>query len=125
MKKLQTGISTDRDFIKAMKDKGQKVNAQFPADTLRDQLDALNENIKVTFTSNNIIPGEYNLKVEGNIISFNNGTAKSIKKGVLKLADGEDFIVIETDGSIEEGTYKVTVKETETYGILLYTQRQV
>ena len=53
MKKLQTGISTDRDFIKAMKDKGQKVNAQFPADTLRDQLDALNENIKVTFESTN------------------------------------------------------------------------
>ena len=84
-----------------------------------------NENIKVTFTSNNIIPGEYNLKVEGNIISFNNGTAKSIKKGVLKLADGEDFIVIETDGSIEEGTYKVTVKETETYGILLYWDNKV
>ena len=53
MIKLQTGISTDRDFIKAMKEKGQDVNAQFPADTLRDQLDALNENIKVTFESTN------------------------------------------------------------------------
>ena len=51
--KLKTGISTDRDFIKAMKEKGQDVNAQFPADTLRDQLDALNENIKVTFESTN------------------------------------------------------------------------
>ena len=51
--KLKTGISTDRDFIKAMKEKGQDVSAQFPADTLRDQLDTLNENIKVTFESTN------------------------------------------------------------------------
>ena len=51
--KLKTGISTDRDFIKAMKEKGQDVNAQFPADTLRDQLNALSENIEVTFESTN------------------------------------------------------------------------
>ena len=51
--KLKTGISTDRDFIKAMKEKGQDVNAQFPADTLRNQLNALSENIEVTFESTN------------------------------------------------------------------------
>ena len=32
---------------------------------------------------------------------------------------------IETDGSIEAGTYKVTVEETETYGILLYWDNKV
>ena len=36
MIKLQTGISTDRDFIKVMKEKGQDVKDEFPADTLRD-----------------------------------------------------------------------------------------
>ena len=49
MIKLQTGSSTDSDFIKDMKEKGQDVKAEFPADTLRDQLDALSENIKITF----------------------------------------------------------------------------
>lgn len=53
MKKLQTGVSTDMDFIKVMKEKGQDVNAQFPAETLRKQLDELNEETKVTFKSTN------------------------------------------------------------------------
>lgn len=53
MIKLQTGISTDRDFIKAMKERGQSVNAQFPAETLRDQLNELNEDILVSFDSTN------------------------------------------------------------------------
>ena len=43
MKKLQTGVSTDMDFIKAMKEKGQNVNAQFPAETLRKQFDEISE----------------------------------------------------------------------------------
>ena len=51
--KLKTGISTDRDFIKTMEEKCQDVKAQFPANTLRDQLDALSEDIKVTFESTN------------------------------------------------------------------------
>ena len=53
MIKLQTGISTDMDFIKAMKEKGQDVKAEFPAETLRKQLDEVNENVKVTFESTN------------------------------------------------------------------------
>ena len=53
MIKLQTGISTDRDFIKAMKERGQNVSATFPAETLRDQLNELNEDILVSFDSTN------------------------------------------------------------------------
>lgn len=53
MIKLQTGISTDMDFIKAMKEKGQDVKAEFPAETLRKQLDEVNEEVKVTFDSTN------------------------------------------------------------------------
>lgn len=53
MIKLQTGISTDRDFIKAMKERGQNVSASFPAETLRDQLNELNEDILVSFDSTN------------------------------------------------------------------------
>ena len=43
MIKLQTGISTDMDFIKAMKEKGQEVSAEFPAETLRKQFDEISE----------------------------------------------------------------------------------
>lgn len=51
MKKLQRGISTNIDFIRAMKERGQDVNADFPAETLRDQFDDLSEEVKVTFES--------------------------------------------------------------------------
>ena len=53
MIKLETGISTNMDFIKAMKERGQDVNAEFPAETLRDQFDALSEEKKITFESTN------------------------------------------------------------------------
>ena len=53
MIKLQTGISTDMDFIKAMKERGQDVSAEFPAETLRDQLNELSEEVDVTFESPN------------------------------------------------------------------------
>ena len=53
MIKLQTGISTNMDFIKAMKERGQDVNAEFPAETLRNQFDELSEETKVTFESTN------------------------------------------------------------------------
>ena len=53
MIKLQTGVSTDRDFVKAMKERGQNVSAIFPADTLRDQLNEINEEVTVTFESTN------------------------------------------------------------------------
>ena len=43
MIKLQTGISTDMDFIKAMKEKGQDVKAEFPAETLRKQFDEISK----------------------------------------------------------------------------------
>ena len=43
MIKLQTGISTDMDFIKAMKEKGQDVKAEFPAETLRKQFDEISD----------------------------------------------------------------------------------
>lgn len=53
MTKLQTGISTNMDFIKLMKEKGQDVNAEFPAETLRTQLDLVSDTVKVTFNSTN------------------------------------------------------------------------
>lgn len=53
MIKLQTGKSTNMDFIKAMKERGQNVKAELPAETLRDQLNALEEDITVTFNSTN------------------------------------------------------------------------
>ena len=84
-----------------------------------------NENIKVSFVSNNVLPGVYPLKVESNIVSFNFGSAKSIGKGPIKLSDGENFIVIEALDTIEDGDYAVTVSETETYGILLYWNNKV
>ena len=53
MIKLKTGVSTDMDFIKAMKERGQDVSAEFPAETLRKQLDDLGDVVKVTFDSTN------------------------------------------------------------------------
>ena len=38
MEKLQTGVATNLDFIRAMKEKGQDVKAEFPAETLAKQL---------------------------------------------------------------------------------------
>ena len=53
MDKLKTGISTNLDFIRFMKEKGQMVNPNLPPEKLRDQLDAINEAVKVTFKSTN------------------------------------------------------------------------
>ena len=53
MIKLKTGVSTSLDFVKAMKERGQDVSPAFPAETLREQLDALSEEVKVTFNSDN------------------------------------------------------------------------
>lgn len=53
MIKLKTGVSTSLDFVKAMKERGQNVSPAFPAETLREQLDDLSEDVKVTFKSNN------------------------------------------------------------------------
>lgn len=53
MIKLKTGVSTSLDFVKAMKERGQDVSPAFPAETLREQLDDLSEDVKVTFKSNN------------------------------------------------------------------------
>ena len=53
MIKLKTGVSTSLDFVKAMKERGQDVSPAFPAETLRDQLDALGDEVKVTFKSDN------------------------------------------------------------------------
>lgn len=52
MIKLQTGVSTDMDFIKSMKEKGQNVSAEFPAETLRKQFDEISEN-DITFNMTN------------------------------------------------------------------------
>lgn len=84
-----------------------------------------NEDIKVQFVSNNIIPGTYKISVDNGIISFDNGTAKSIKNGTMKLSNGEDFIVIEISDTVENGNYNVTVQESETSGILLYWNNKV
>ena len=38
MEKLQTGVATNLDFIRAMKEKGQDVKAELPAETLGKHL---------------------------------------------------------------------------------------
>lgn len=53
MIKLETGISTDRDFIEAMKERGQDISAQFPAETFASQLNEVNEEVEVSFLSPN------------------------------------------------------------------------
>ena len=53
MIKLKTGISTSLDFIRCMKEQGHAVSPVFPAESLRDQLNAVNENVTVTFNSPN------------------------------------------------------------------------
>ena len=44
MEKLQTGVATNLDFIRAMKEKGQTVDAKFPAETLATQLTSVGDN---------------------------------------------------------------------------------
>ena len=44
MEKLQTGVATNLDFIRAMKEKGQTVDAKFPAETLAKQLTEVGDN---------------------------------------------------------------------------------
>ena len=44
MEKLQTGVATNLDFIRAMKEKGQTVDAKFPAETLAKQLTNVGDN---------------------------------------------------------------------------------
>lgn len=51
--KLKTGISTNEDFIKVMKDLGQEVVPGIPAETLRTRLDLVSDETKVTFNSTN------------------------------------------------------------------------
>ena len=53
MIKLKTGVSTSLEFGKALKVRGQDASPAFPADTLREQLDALSEEVQVTFNSTN------------------------------------------------------------------------
>ena len=44
MTKLQTGVATNLDFIRAMKAKGQAVDSKFPAETLAKQLTSVGDN---------------------------------------------------------------------------------
>ncbi len=52
-RKIKTGETTDLGFIRALKEKGVNARAMFPAETLRDQLDGLSEETKVSFESTN------------------------------------------------------------------------
>ena len=71
MTKLQTGISTNLDFIRAMKAKGQIVDAKFPAETLAEQLTAVGDN-----TITNVTPYE---EVLENINSESSGPEEPVE----------------------------------------------
>lgn len=48
MEKLKTGIATNMDFIKAAAVGGQEVKAEFPAETLKNQLNQIGD-VQLTF----------------------------------------------------------------------------
>ena len=108
MIKLQTGISTDRDFIKVMKEKGQDVKAEFPADTLRDQLDALSENIKITFESTNetilAAVNEVAVPVEKPkaTVAYLSGLDREpeMSDGIINIQEGSTITYYEADESV-------------------------
>ena len=97
MTKLQTGISTNLDFIRAMKAKGQTVNASFPAETLAEQLTAVGDN-----TITNVTPYEEDLE---NI----NSESAPVAKITVKVPEpttqflGKSVSDLVTDLAIDDG----------------------
>lgn len=96
MIKLKTGVSTSLDFVKAMKERGQDASPVFPAATLRDQLDALSEDVKVTFNSDNEtvlqVVNDYESPVEKVTLTldYNGGKSKEGPEGVGSVEVGLD-----------------------------------
>jgi hypothetical protein len=137
MIKLQTGISTDRDFVKAMKERGQKVSAEFPAETLRKQLDNVSKEVKVTFESTNetvlasvnadevepedepVVPEEPEAPV---LVTVDGVAYSSLEEAIGDVADGatimladnvdlETAAVIDKEITINLDGHDLTVKE--------------
>ena len=120
MKKLQTGVSTNMDFIKAMKERGQNVNAMFPAETLRDQLDELSEETKVTFESTNetvlkaINDGEEPTPVEEVVVTINIAGLDEGDKARGTIGD-EAIVEFPAEITREKGTEEELTVEAEGY----------
>ena len=120
MIKLQTGISTDMDFIKAMKERGQDVKAEFPAETLRKQLDEVNEDVKVTFESTNetvlaaVNEGEEPTPIEEVTINI---SVEGLDEGDVAAGTIGDEIITEFPASVtrEKGTVETLTIEAEGY----------
>ena len=116
MIKLQTGISTDMDFIKAMKERGQDVKAEFPAETLRKQLDEVNESVKVTFESTNetvlatVNKSEEQEEPEAPVLATVNGVAySSLEEAIDGAADDATIVLAD---NIDLKTAAVVNKKT-------------
>ena len=72
MEKLKTGISTNIDFIKKMAEKGQEVNAEFPAETLRKQFDEIaEEDITMNMTNETFLAGVANSEEPTPVVTLN------------------------------------------------------
>ncbi len=72
MEKLKTGISTNIDFIKKMAEKGQEVNAEFPAETLRKQFDEIaEEDITMNMTNETFLAEVANSEEPTPVVTLN------------------------------------------------------
>lgn len=109
MEKLQTGVATNLDFIRAMKEKGQTVDAKFPAETLAKQLTNVGDNNITMVTPYEEVLENVNsessepeksvtIKVPSNEESF---LGKTVQELVTNLAIGEDGKVTGNFNKIE------------------------
>jgi len=126
MKKLQTGISTNMDFIKAMKERGQKVDAQFPAETLRKQFDDLGDEVKVTFESTNetilaaVNDDSTESKEAGTVEELIDDIANPEVRNIKLTADMplEDTLTVDHDLTIDGGGNTVSAEGKNVFKVL-------
>lgn len=101
--------------------KGHDISKNSEVGTLLSRKSGSTTAGNLTFCSANTSIGDHSITVDAGTIKFDNGLAKSLKKGVLKLSDGEgNFIVVEISTDLENAVYPVTVTEDKTTGIMLY-----
>lgn len=89
------------------------------------ELSDQNSKFNVTFASQGLLKDtNYKIVVSQGQASFEGGKAKSITKGVYKLPSGEQdaFIIIDANGTPEDGEYTFTVEENpeKVRALLLY-----
>lgn len=123
--KVKTGETTDLGFIKALKAKGIDAKAMYPAETLRDQLNSLDEK-DVSFLSTNevvldVINGESPVppteKVTVTVVvnGLDEGdTATVIVGGSEYLYDGSPVEVVNNSGYEEDITVEADGYLTQT-----------